>query len=145
MSRTASGPHKCSTVKSWRQKTKFPHLAPAHQLSPVSSFCSFLCCKEHSVCCLAVINLPIVLDAMWSAHCSLWKYPSGRFRFCTKSSARTWGGQKALISSHHCRAMTNVPLLICDKWWKAVDFSCKTRWTLSAVLPKKMLLWWKGL
>lgn len=36
MSHAASGPHKCSTVKSWRHKTKFPHLAPAHQ--PKSSF-----------------------------------------------------------------------------------------------------------
>lgn len=48
--------------------------------------------------------------------------------------------RKTLISSDHCRAMTNVPLLICDKWWKAVDLSFKTRWTLSVMLPKNMLL-----
>lgn len=87
MSRAASGPHKCSAEKSWRQKTKskFPHLTPLSGPRPVSCFSPFLCCKEHNVCCLAVINPSIVLDAIWSAHCSLRKYPSRRFGFCTKS------------------------------------------------------------
>lgn len=42
--------------------------------------------------------------------------PRGRRRKDTRGSQRT------LISSHHCRAMTNVPLLICDKWWRALGF-----------------------
>lgn len=113
-----------------KTKSKFPHATP---LRPTLNF--------------LFLSLPLLHRArrllsgcnqsLFCARCnligplfSLRKYPRGRFRFCTKSGARTRGSQKALISSHHCRAMTNVPLLICDKWWKAVGLSCETRWTL---------------
>lgn len=116
MFRTASGPH-----KSWRQqKSKFPHVALLSSPHRASSFSPFLCCKEHNVCCLGAINPSFVLDAIWSALCSLRRR---RFKFLHQERCKDpRGGQRTLISSHHCRAMSNVPLLICDKWWSALGF-----------------------
>lgn len=114
MSRTASGPHKCSTRKSCRQKTKskFPHVTPLSGSRWVSSFSPFICYKERNVCCLAVINPSFVLEQSDRPTVLSENRINKRRIWIFAPTSRTQGGQKTLISSHHCRAMTNVPLLI---------------------------------